>query len=270
MRGRCFDERDDESRPGVVIVDEPLAQKFWPGADPIGRRMYRPTNPRDLLAVDENTRWLTVVGVVREVQLEDLAGRAGSVGAYYFPAAQAVPRGLVVAIKTTTDPAAVLRAVRADLQKIDPAMPLSNVRTMTEYTSLSLMSRRAAMLLATSFGLVSLLVSAIGIYGVLAYLVTQRSREIGIRIALGSTSHGILRLVLREGAVLVTSGLVLGLAGTVSLRRVLASQICGLGAMDPRVIGIALLTLGMIALAACSLPARRATQVDPVAVLNRQ
>jgi len=270
MRGRLFDERDSETGPLAVIVDERLAARFWPGADPIGKRMYKPRNPSDLLKADENTRWLKVVGVVREVQLEDLAGRPTTVGAYYFPAAQSVPRGLVVAIKTAIDPAAVLPAVRAELNKLDPTMPFANVRTMAEYASLSLMSRRAAMLLAISFGLISLFLSAIGIYGVLAYLVTQRTREIGIRIALGSTARGIFKLVLREGLLLVGSGLVLGLAGTVVLRRSLQSQIYGLGAMDPVVIGLVMATLGMIAIAACSLPARRATQVDPVAVLTQQ
>ena len=126
------------------------------------------------------------------------------------------------------------------------------------------------MMLSVSFGLVSLFLSAIGIYGVLAYLVTQRSREIGIRIALGSTSRGVFGLVLREGLWLVGGGLIVGFGGTFALRRALQSQIYGLGALDPFVIGIVLLTLGMVAFAACSLPARRATRVDPVAVLNQQ
>jgi len=125
------------------------------------------------------------------------------------------------------------------------------------------------MALATSFGLLSLFLSAIGTYGVLAYLVMQRAREIGIRIALGSTTLGIFKMVLQEGLWLVASGLILGLAGAVALRRSLESQIYGLGAMDPFVIGIVLITLGMIAMVACSLPARRATQVDPVTVLNQ-
>jgi len=270
VRGRYFNDRDNEKSPGAVIVDERLAQKFWPEADPIGKRMYLPMNPRDLVKVDENTRWLTVVGVVREVRLKDLAGRIDAPGAYYFPAAQAVRRDLVIAIKSATDPAAVLRSVRAEFKKIDPAMLLANVRTMSEYTARSLMSRRAAMMLSVSFGLVSLFLSAIGIYGVLAYLVTQRSREIGIRIALGSTSRGVFGLVLREGLWLVGGGLIVGFGGTFALRRALQSQIYGLGALDPFVIGIVLLTLGMVAFAACSLPARRATRVDPVAVLNQQ
>jgi predicted permease len=274
VRGRSFTDADNETGLKVMIVDERLAQKFWPGEDPIGKRMFRPENPGDLLKPGPNTRWLTIVGVVREVQLEDLAGRPGTVGATYFPVAQETartqPRGLVVAIKAAGDPSAVLRSVRAELNKIDPAMPLSTVRTMTEYISLSLMSRKAAMMLAISFGLVSLFLSAIGIYGVLAYLVTQRSREIGIRIALGSTTQRIFRLVLREGLWLVAGGLVLGFAGAFALRRALESQIYGLGALDPMVIGLVVVTLGLIALAACSLPARRATRVDPVSVLNQQ
>jgi predicted permease len=267
--GRYFNERDTESSPGVVIIDEWLAHRFWPNADPIGQRMYRPTNPKEFLEIGQNTRWLTVVGVVRRVQLEDLAGRTATVGAYYLPVTQSVPPGLVVAIKTVGDQGGVVRSVRAELRTIDPAMPLSNVRTMTDYTARALMSRRAAMLLATSFACVSLLLAVIGIYGVLAYLVTQRSREIGIRIVLGSTPRGVLQLVLREGALLVASGLLLGLIGAVSLRRVLEGQIYGLGVMDPGVLGSVTLIFGIVALAACSLPARRAVQVDPVGVLNR-
>jgi putative ABC transport system permease protein len=269
VRGRFFTEGDDETSPGAVIVDERLARKFWPGADPIGRRMYQPSDPQDLLAVNENTKWLTVVGVVREVQLKDLAGSADSVGAYYFPAKQQVRRFLVFAIKAAIDPNAVMRSVRAAMSEIDPSMPLATVRTMEDYTALSLMPRRTAMILATSFGIVALLLAAIGMYGVLAYLVAQRMREIGVRLALGSTTRGIMRLVLREGAVLVLSGLAIGLIGALALRSVLASQVFGLGALDPMVIGAAVLVLGATAFVACALPARRAAQVNPAVALNR-
>jgi predicted permease len=269
VRGRYFNNHDNEDALRAVIVDERLAAYFWPGADPIGRRMYRPSNPRDLLQIDGNTKWLTVVGVVRQVRLEDLAVGSTTIGAYYTPAAQTVVRGMTVAIKTDRDPDTVLQAVRAEVKKIDPAMPLSNVRTMTEYTSRSLMPRKAAMTLAMSFAVISLFLSAIGIYGVLAYLVAQRSREIGIRIALGSSTPGIFKLVVREGLWLVLGGLALGFGGAVLLRRTLQSQIYGLGALDPVVIVSVLLSLGVIAAAACSLPARRATKVNPVVVLNQ-
>jgi predicted permease len=269
LRGRYFTESDDETSPGAVIVDERLAQKFWPGADPIGRRMYQPSDPQDLLAVNENTRWLTVVGVVREVQLADLAGSPDTVGAYYFPVKQQVRRGLVFAIKAAIDPESVMRSVRAAMREIDPSMPLAEVRTMTDYAAMSLLPRRTSMILATSFGIVALLLAAIGMYGVLAYLVAQRTREIGVRLALGSTTRGIVRLVLREGAVLVVSGLAIGLIGALALQRVLASHVFGLGALDPIVIGAAVFVLCATALVACALPARRAGRVNPAIALNR-
>ena len=270
VRGRTFDDHDKDPAPGVIIVDEQLAKKFWPGADPIGKRMRKPANPRDLLAVDANTKWMTVVGVVEPVRFEDLSVQSTTIGAYYTPAAQNVPpRGLGLAIKTSGDPEAILRTVRAELKKIDPAMPLSNVRSMTQYASLSLMPRKASMVLATAFGVISLFLSAIGIYGVLAYLVSQRSREIGIRMALGSTTAGIFKLVVNEGLWLAGSGLVLGMIGTFVLRRTLETQIYGLGALDPGVIAIVLGTLSVTVAIACSLPARRATRVDPVVVLSQ-
>ena len=134
---------------------------------------------------------------------------------------------------------------------------------------MSLMPRRTAMILASSFGIVALLLAAIGMYGVLAYLVAQRTREIGVRLALGSTTRGIMRLVLREGAALVICGLAIGLIGALALREVLASQIFGLGALDPRVIGAAVFVLAATAFVACALPARRAAQVNPAIALNR-
>jgi predicted lysophospholipase L1 biosynthesis ABC-type transport system permease subunit len=217
---------------------------------------------------------MTVVGVVRDVRLEDLAAGSGSGGAYYYPVAQMVPRGLAIAIRTSGDPAAVLSSVRDVFRTMDPGMPLSSpslsIRTMGDYVSLSLMPRRATMLLATSFALVSAFLSALGIYGLLAYLVTQRSREIGIRMALGSTTAGIFTLVLREGLLLVASGLGFGLAGTLALRRTLETQIYNLSPTNPTITGVVIVTLGIIALLASTLPARRAAQMDPMSVLNRQ
>jgi putative ABC transport system permease protein len=155
------------------------------------------------------------------------------------------------------------------MAKIDPELPLYDVRTMEERTANSLLSRRAAMVLAMSFGAVALFLSAIGIYGVLAYLVTQRIREIGIRIALGSTAEEIFRLVLREGLVLVIIGFVVGAAGAFGLRRAIENQVYNVTPMDPLIIGSVAVVLGIVALTACALPARRATHVDPVIILNQ-
>lgn len=269
LKGRFFDERDNESGPATVIVDERLARKFWPNADPIGKRMYEPDNPKQLVSPDQQTKWLTVVGVVREVRMEDLA-RTSSVGAYYYPAAQQVVRGLTLTIKTTGDTSAVLPILRARMSELDPEMLLGFVRPMNEYTASSLMPLKSTMLLATAFAAVSLFLSAVGIYGVLAFFVTQRFREIGIRIALGGTSFGIFRLMLREGILLVAGGLIIGLLGMNALQEAFQNRIYGLEAMDPLVIILVMVVLGATALAACSIPARRATQVDPVAVLNQQ
>jgi putative ABC transport system permease protein len=140
---------------------------------------------------------------------------------------------------------------------------------MTDYAAMSLLPRRTAMILATAFGVVALLLAALGIYGVLAYLVAQRTREIGVRLALGSTTRGIVRLVLWEGALLVMAGLAIGLLGALALRRVLASHVFGLGALDPIVIGAAVVVLCATAFIACALPARRAGRVNPAIALNR-
>jgi hypothetical protein len=270
LRGRFFDERDNEKAPDVVIVDEWLARKFWPAADPIGKRTYVPSNDySDPHPTADHSKQFTVVGVVREVRLDDPA-RILTPGAVYFPATQQVQRGLTLAIKTTGDPAAVLPGVRAAIKELDPEMLLTYVRPMNEYVALSLMPQRTTLLLVTSFGVVALFLSCLGIYGVLAFIVSQRFREIAIRIALGSTPLGIFRLVLREGVVIVTVGLIVGLAATSALQQVLQNEVYGVAVMDPTVIGIVAIIFGFIALAACSLPARRATRVDPVAVLNQQ
>jgi predicted lysophospholipase L1 biosynthesis ABC-type transport system permease subunit len=230
--------------------------------------MYIPENATDF-KTNQHMKWLTVVGVVREVRLEDLA-RTLTFGTVYFPAAQKFPRGLSLILKTAGEPGPIVKTLRGRIRELDPEMPLDDIRPMNEYVVRSLIQRRAVMLLASSFGIVSLFLAAVGIYGVLAFLVTQRFREIGIRIALGSTSFDIFGLVLREGIVLVVSGLVLGFTVAASLQQVLQSQVYGLAVMNPSLIGIVGVILSVIALFASSIPARRATRVDPVIVLNQQ
>jgi putative ABC transport system permease protein len=272
IRGRYFEERDTESAPGVVIVDEQLARHFWPNQDPIGRRMYQPDNPANPTATDANTRWYRVVGVVRSVRLEDLAGSRNAFGAYYFPYAENPSRMYTFAVRANHDGdmSALARAVRQAMSQINPELALFDIKSMQERTELSMSSRRISMTLASIYGSLALFLSAIGIYGVLAYLVTQRRREIGIRVALGSTSAGIVRFVLRECLMLVTIGLALGLVGAIAMRRLIASQLYDVHSLDPLVIGGVTLLLGITALAACVVPARRASRVDPIAVLHEE
>lgn len=269
VRGRYFDARDGADSPGAIIVDAKLARKFWQDQNPVGRRMYFPSDAADLMKVGPNTRWFTVVGVVGEVMMTDLQGGGNDAGMYYLAAEQQTMRSFVFTIKSATPAEGLVRTLRSRLATIDPELPLFDVRTMDERLDLSLYSQRSAMWLALGFGAVALLLSAVGIYGVLAYTVTQRTREIGIRIALGSARSDIFRLVLREGLWIIGGGLTLGLLGSWPLRTVIERQIFGVRPFDPVVMALAIVVLGGVALFACTLPARRATRVDPVIVLQQ-
>jgi len=270
LRGRFFAESDTVDAPGVVIVDERLAQRFWPNADPVGRRMYVPQSPADVAKPGPGVIWVQVVGVVRSVKLKGLVeGENARVGAYYLPYAKEPARTVGFAIRSASDDVAATKsAVERALATIDPEVQLFDSFAMRERVDRSLDSRRAPMLLLVMFGGVALLLAALGIYGVLAYQVGLRTREIGIRIALGSDARGILRLVLREAVLLVLVGLAAGMAGAVALRGVIASQLYGVGAFDARVIAAATLALGAAALLACAGPARRAARVDPAVTLQ--
>ena len=269
LRGRDFTAADDETAPGVVIVDEQLAEHFWPGRDPVGRRMFKPQGP-ELVRPDEHTRWLTVVGVVRSVRLQDLAGTRTPFGAYYFPYAQEPWRGFTFAVRTSSDLAAMTQAVRAAVARVDPQLALFDIHSMEERAWLSVASRRTALLLASGFGGLALLLAAIGIHGVLAYLVAVRRREIGIRVALGSTLARIVRLVVGEGLTLAAIGLAAGLAAAAAFQKAISSQLYDVRPLDPLVLAGVAGLLGVVAMVACLVPARRAARVDPVRVLAEQ
>ena len=269
-KGRSFDERDNETAPRVVIVDEQLAQHFWPNSDPVGRRMYLPGNPQDILKVDEHTTWLTVIGVVRNLRYEHMEDKGGSAGAYYRPIEQEPDNTLTFALKAVGDTDSAVRALRAEIFRLDPDLAVFDVHSMSERIDLSLAARKTSMLLANAFGGVALFLAMLGIYGVLAYLVAQRTREIGIRVALGSSRGSILKMVLREGLELVVVGLVLGIIAAVSMQKAVASEIYGVRALDPLVLVSVMAVLAIVALAACAVPARRAMRVDPIIALRSE
>jgi ABC-type antimicrobial peptide transport system permease subunit len=214
---------------------------------------------------------MQVVGVVGTVKLKGLIeGENARAGAYYMPYAQSPSREVGFAIRAKGDLAAITAAVQRAVTALDPDTQTYDVFTMSERVSRSLDQRRAPMVLSLAFGAVALLLASVGLYGVLAYQVAQRTREIGIRMALGSDAAGILKLVLNEGVVLVVAGLAAGLAGAVLLRGVIVSQLYGIGALDPMVILGTIGVLAVTALVASVGPARRAAKVNPVVALSQQ
>ena len=268
VRGRFFDDRDAATAPKVIIVDEKLAHRFWPGQDPIGRRMYRPDDINNLAAITDKTVLFTIVGVVHDIKLANLVESNSVVGAYFFPLSQDPARLVTFTLRTKGDPVGLSNSVRGVISAVDRELPVFDTQTMEERTERSLVTRRSPLVLSLTFGGVALFLSALGIYGVLAYVVTLRTREIGIRMALGSTAAEIFGLVLREGLGLVAAGFFLGAAGAFALRRSLESQLFDTSTADPLVLASVGSILAVVALVACVLPARRATRIDPVVALT--
>jgi hypothetical protein len=265
VKGRFFDERDGPGGLPAAIIDESLANRFWPGQDPIGRHIHEPADGPDPSAITATTELFTVVGVIGDIKQRDLT--ESGVGAFYRPLAQVPQERLIFVVKGTGNPAALISPARGVIAELDREVPVFDEHPMTYWVDRSLARRRSPTLLSIGFGAVALFLSAIGIYGVLAYLVTQRTREIGIRVALGSTAAAVFALVLREGLLLVGAGLLLGGIAAMVLSRNLAGQLYGVTATNPVVLTAVGLLLGVVAIAACSVPARRATRIDPVTAL---
>jgi predicted permease len=268
LSGRLFLESDDGTAGNVILVDERLAKKFWPDSDPVGRRVYQAESAEDLIRPSENVRWHRVIGVVSSIRQRGLVEADDRIGAYYFPFRQAPWRYLTFVIRTDRSPESVAAETREVIRAIDPELPLFDVLTMGERVDRSLVARRTSILLSLSFGVVALFLAAVGIYGVLAYLVSQRTREIGIRMALGGTTRSAFELVLREGAVIIGLGLGLGLAGALLLGGVLEQHLYGVGAAEPSVLVAVSGLLAAVALLASVVPAFRAASIHPVQAIR--
>jgi putative ABC transport system permease protein len=268
IAGRLFNDHDVDTAPNVAIVDQTLAVRFWPGVSAIGRRLYRPDDPNNLLATTPTTKRFTVVGVIAPMKLETLVDTREPAGAYYFPLAQQPSRMLTFAVRTDGDQTMVSHAVREAIQSIDRELPVFDLQPMERWTTKSLASRRTAMLLSLIFSALALFLAAVGIYGVLAYLVVQRRREIGIRLALGASARAVFALVVREGVVITAVGLCLGAIGVSGLQRALQSQLFGIGVTDPVVLVGVTGLLASVAAMACAVPAWRASRIDPRVALS--
>ena len=257
--GRFFNEQDNTTNPKVVIVDEYMARQLWPDQNPIGQRIHYG-------GVSDNEPWETVVGVVGRVKQYTLD--ADSRIALYRPQTQ-YPSGTInVVLRTGTDPATLTSAVKQQIRALDSDLPLYNVRTMEQRMEESLARRRFSMLLLALFACVALALATIGTYGVMAYLVNQGTREIGIRIALGATQMGIVRLVVWKGMALALSGVAVGLAGAFALSRLMRSLLFGVSPADPLTFVAISLLLALVTLLASYVQAHRAAHIDPIVSLR--
>jgi predicted permease len=260
LRGRGFTAADQSAGAAVALVDELTAKRVWPNADPIGQR-FRPVWVKP---------WITVVGVVGTVKRDSL-NSAGEVG-IYLPASVATgfnfPVQMTLVIRSETAGPSLVRRLRSAVASVDPSVPVRDVRPLTELVSGSAARARFTMLLLAAFAGVALVLGGVGVYGVVAYAVARRTREIGVRMALGARARDVLVMVLREGGVLVTAGVVLGLLGALAASRLLAGFLFGVSTTDPAVFMAVPSLLAVVALGACVVPARRAARVDPVRALR--
>jgi predicted permease len=259
VRGRYFDERDAAGAPPVAIIDESMARTYWPGADPVGRRL-KVGGPED------ETPWVTVVGVVGGVK--QYALDTDSRVTIYYPHGQNPSGTMYVAARTPGDAGVLAASLAREARAVEPNVAVFDVKTMGQRLSESLARRRFAMLALGLFALAALVLAAVGIYGVMSYTVAQRTREIGVRVALGASRRDVLGLVLKRGMLLALVGIGAGLAGALALTRVLSSLLFGVSASDPLTYAAIALLLAAAALLACYVPARRATKVDPMVALR--
>ncbi|MEZ5417170.1 MAG: ABC transporter permease [Vicinamibacterales bacterium] len=257
VKGRTFTDGDGPDSPRVVVIDEYLVSRYFRDKDPLGQQILR----------GRDAPPFTVVGVVGTINSIDLSEPVSKERIYY-PVTQAPRPGMALVVKSTLDPQTLVAQVRSVVQAIDPGLPMADVRTMDQWIGRSLATRRAPTMLLALFGVVALLLSGIGIYGVVAYGVTQRVREFGIRQALGADRPTIVRMVLRQGVRTAALGVALGLVSAVALTRFLQSQLFGVGAQDPFVFVVAGLVLLAVSVLACYLPARRSTHIDPTVALR--
>jgi predicted permease len=258
-RGRLFNEQDDMTKPIAVLVDEHMADQLWPAQDPIGKRIH-------IVELQSKDPWQTVVGVVGRVKQESLDSEPRI--AFYLAQTQFPTRAMTVAFRGRTSPATLLSTSKNELRILDPGLPMYHVRTMEERVGESLARRRFSMLLLGIFAGIALVLATIGIYGVMAYLVNQGTRELGIRIALGASQRNILSLVVWQGMALAFAGTTLGLAVAFLLTRLIRSLLFGVDATDPLTFAGISLLLAIITLPACYIPARRAARVDPLISLR--
>jgi len=254
--GRLINDGDTQDAPGVTLLSETLARRLFPNEDPLGKRL------------SVAGFGATVVGVVSDIRYTGLDGEIEQ--AVYLSYRQFPRSGMALVLRGAVEPLSLAPVLRNAVREIDPALPVYDVMTMNERLSNSVAARRFNLLLLGAFAALALLLAGVGVYGVISYVVTQRTHEIGIRMALGAQSADVLRLFIKQGMALVMLGVALGSLGAFALTRVMKSLLFDVSANDPLTFACVALLLSLIALAACYLPARRVARTDPLASLRHE
>jgi putative ABC transport system permease protein len=259
--GRTFTEADNLTSRPVIIINQIMANAMWPGEDAVGKRMTV-----GVPLPDEKFEWVTVVGVVGDVKHTTLNGETGM--QMYQPILQAPSRGMTFILRTAVEPTSVAEPARKTIASIDRTLPLSNVKTMERIVYESVGQLRFYLYLLGLFAMIAMILTAVGVYGVMNYSVKQRTQEIGIRMALGAQPGEVRALILKQGLALSSAGLGIGLVACLILTRLMSSLLYGVSATDPVTFVAFALFLGCVALSACYIPARKATKVDPMIALR--
>jgi putative ABC transport system permease protein len=268
LRGRVFTAQDTRTTGDVVVIDKILADRYWPGEDPIGKRLIFGMRAVGNTTARESRKW-EIIGVVAPVKFSNVE-RATAKETIYFSSVQTLGPTYNLALKAEGSTAHLSTALRAMVSEIDPALPIYDVNSLDKRLQAGIQRRRMPMILVALFAGIALLLAAIGVYGVLAFAVGQRTKEIGVRMALGANRMDILGLVLRQGIRLVVMGLAIGLGGYFALSTLIRKLLYSVETTDSIALLVAPATLALVALAACLIPARRATRVDPIVALRAE
>jgi putative ABC transport system permease protein len=262
LRGRDFSETDTKQTPNVTIINETFARRHFPGEDPIGHRLSLQGQHRDPLLI------VGIVGDVRDLALEETPTPEIYYPYLQNPLFENFDRSLTLVVRTKSSPTSMADSLRSELLNMDRSLPVYAMKPMTEHLSDSLSRRRFNLVLLSVFAAVALLLAAVGIYGVISYSVSQRTHEIGIRVAIGARSTEILRLIVGQAMLLTLLGITIGLGAAVALTRLMETLLFDVSTTDPLTFAVISVVLAAVALAACFVPALRATRVDPMIALR--